>query len=103
MACGVSGNENKESSFILGHEVSYQYIYNVRIHENLKYHQNSATAVLQLCKRGDIESLLNNSLVTETRRQILQHLIDIALFIGRQGLVYRGSGNEGRSRLFSTK
>ncbi|KAJ8889720.1 hypothetical protein PR048_009221 [Dryococelus australis] len=94
-ACG--GKENGESSFISGQEVSYKHIYKtVEIHENSKFHQNSVTAVLQLCKQGDIESLLNNSQATNskkqivTRRQIHQRLIDITLFIGRQRLAYRG-------------
>lgn len=44
MACG--GKENRESSFISGHEVSYKHIYKaVEIHENSKYHQNSVTAM----------------------------------------------------------
>ncbi|KAJ8892911.1 hypothetical protein PR048_005492 [Dryococelus australis] len=91
------GKESRESSFISGHEVSYKHINKaVGINENSKYHHNSVTAVLQLSKQGDIESLFNNSQVTyrekqiETRRQILQSLIDIALLTGIQRLAYRG-------------
>ncbi|KAJ8892922.1 hypothetical protein PR048_005503, partial [Dryococelus australis] len=94
MAC--IGKENREFRFISGHEISYKHINKaVEIHENSKYHQNSVTAELQLCKQGDFKSLLYNSQATyiekqiETSRLILQHLIDITLFIGRQGLAYR--------------
>lgn len=75
----------------------------VEIHENSRQHQSSVAAALQLCKGGDIESYLNSSQAKfrekqiETRRQVLQRLIDITLFIGRQGLAYRGQEEAGYS------
>lgn len=88
--------KNRESSFISRHEATYKHIYKaVEIHENSRYHQSFITAALQLCKEEDIESYLNRSQAKyrekqiETRRKLLQRLIDITLFIGRHGFANR--------------
>nr|CAI5851138.1 unnamed protein product [Callosobruchus analis] len=84
------GKDNRDSTFITGHD-----------------HELAAKAALQCLKGRDIESLLagNQSKQRErevhTRRLVVQRLIDIVLFLGRQGIAYRGDKAEGAYSLDS--
>ena len=69
-------------------------------HENLPAHGSAAESFLHLVKRKDIETLMNQNMVTkrktdiEIRRQVVRRIIDIIVYIGRQGLAYRANVEE---------
>lgn len=104
------GKDNRDSTFITGHDVTPKHIYkSVETHENSHYHELAAKAAFQCLKGRDIESLLagNQSKQRErevhTRRLVVQRLIDIVLFLGRQGIAYRGDKAEGAYSLDSVE
>ena len=66
-------------------------------HEQSKSHVIAVTAYLKACSEINIDSLINKNQLNkrnaevETHRQIVHHLIDIVLFIGKQGIAYRST------------
>lgn len=99
MAFGDKGH--RDSTFITGYDVSSKNVYkSVEIHENSNHHELAATAALQIQKGYDISTLLNTNQTKQqeseiqTRRLVIQRLIDIVLFIGMQGIAYRGDKAE---------
>lgn len=70
--------------------------YSLASHETSKYHENSVIAFVKANKNKDISTMLNKDQMekmksdTEFRRQVVRRLIDIIIFIGQQGLAYRG-------------
>lgn len=102
------GKDNRDSTFITGHDVTPKHIYkSAETHENSHYHELAAKAAFRCLKGRDIESMLagNQSKQRErevhTRRLVVQRLIDIVLFLGRQGIAYRGDKTEGAYSLDS--
>lgn len=97
-------------SFISGHDVSVKHIYKaVDKHENSQSHINAATAAFQCLRGFDIATFMNSNLSKkrlkeiETRRLIVMRIIDIILFLGRQGMSYRGHRSEGANTLDSSE
>ncbi|XP_050503443.1 uncharacterized protein LOC126882519 [Diabrotica virgifera virgifera] len=104
------GKDNRDSTFITGHDVTPKHIYkSVETHENSHYHELAAKAAFQCLNGRDIESLLagNQSKQRERevhiRRLVVQRFIDIVLFLGRQGIAYRGDKAEGAYSLDSVE
>lgn len=100
--CMAFGDKrHRDSTFITGYEVSSKNVYkSVEIHENSTHHELAAKAAFQSQKGYDISNLLNTNQTKkqeseiQTRRLVIQRLIDIVLFIGRQGIAYRGDKAE---------
>jgi len=101
MAYGVHGKYGEiETKFISGYKVDIKInkcLYrDIIIHENSIFHNNSTNTAVRFKLNKDIQSILNRDFMAkraqqvEIRRQILKRLIDIVLFIGRQGIPYRG-------------
>lgn len=93
MAFGDKGH--RDSTFITGYDVSSKNVYkSVEIHENSTHHGIAAKAAFQNRKGYDISTLLNTNqtkqqkIEIQTRRLVIQRLIDIVLFIGRQGIAF---------------
>jgi len=90
----------KESKFITGYIADIKkrkslYI-NIDRHENSLYHQNSSSSAVRFNLNKHIDYIMNHNLMSkrakevETKRKVLDRLISIILFIGRQGIPYRG-------------
>lgn len=90
----------KESKFITGYIADIKkrkslYI-NIDRHENSLYHQNSSSSAIRFNLNKHIDYIMNHNLMSkrakevETKRKVLDRLISIILFIGRQGIPYRG-------------
>lgn len=68
----------------------------VKKHEQSKTHGEAVSALLQANLNKNIESCINinlreiNSKEVEFNRLVIKRLIDIIMFIGRQGLAFRG-------------
>lgn len=64
----------------------------VEVHEQSKSHQIALMAYLLAKKNLDIESRVKklHSVDVEQKRQVLKRIIDIIIFIGSQGLAFRG-------------
>ena len=92
--------DNNRSRFINGLRVSKQKhnIYDsINAHESSKVHNASVSASIQAEAQKDISSLINTDMLiihrkeVEQRRLVIRRLIDLIIFIGRQGVAYRGS------------
>ena len=101
--------DNRDSTFITGHDPSPKHIYkSVEIHEDSRYHQLAAKVAFQSKKGHDISTLLTINQTNKrerevhTRSLVVQRLIVIVLFTGKQGLAYRGDKAEGAYTLDST-
>jgi len=89
-----------ESKFISGYNALAKSNHNpykdIERHENSTIHQNAANAVLRCNLENDIGRLINRNFIMkrakeiEQRRMVLNRLIDIVLFIGKQNKAYRG-------------
>lgn len=89
-----------ESKFISGYNALAKSNHNpykdIERHENSTIHQNAANAVLRCNLENDIGRLINRNFIMkhakeiEQRRMVLNRLIDIVLFIGKQNIAYRG-------------
>jgi len=87
-------------NFLSGYEVDIKKnkcLYrDITIHENSIFGNNSTNTAVRFKLNKDILSILNLDVMAkraqqvEIRRQILKRLIDIVLFIGQQGIPYRG-------------
>lgn len=64
----------------------------VEVHKQSKSHQMALMAYLLAKKNLDIESRIKklHSSDVEQKRQVLKRIIDIIIFIGFQGLAFRG-------------
>lgn len=68
----------------------------LKTHELSKYHYAAASALLQAKSNNSIDSCININVKSihmkevEYRRLVIKRLIDIIVFIGRQGLPFRG-------------
>ncbi|XP_050064310.1 uncharacterized protein LOC126553187 [Aphis gossypii] len=90
----------KESKFISGYESDIKLqkcLYrDIVRHENSIFHQNSSCTAVRFQLNKDIECIINRDVMAKrsqevhNRRQVLERLIDIVIFIGRQGIPYRG-------------
>ncbi|XP_060846214.1 SCAN domain-containing protein 3-like [Rhopalosiphum padi] len=64
--------------------------------ENSNAHEESVSTAIRFSLNKDIENIINRDVMAkraievETRRKVLERLIDIILFIGQQGIPYRG-------------
>lgn len=95
-----STNFGQESKFITGYlaciKKNKSLYQDIERHEKSKIHENSSLAVLRAVANNDIGNLLNRNVFSQhakdvqNRREILKRLIDIVLFIGTQGIPYRG-------------
>ncbi|XP_047027922.1 uncharacterized protein LOC124636005 [Helicoverpa zea] len=104
------GKDNRDSTFITGHDVTPKHIYkSLETHENSHYHELAAKTAFQCLKGRDIERLLaghqskQREREVHTRRLVVHRLIDIVLFLGRQGIAYRGDKAEGAYSLDSVE
>ncbi|XP_025406602.1 uncharacterized protein LOC112680656, partial [Sipha flava] len=89
-----------ESKFIIGYEanikVNKSLYQDIERHENSKTHEESISTAIRFKLNNDIENVINRDVMTkralevENRRKVLERLIDIIIFIGRQGIPYRG-------------
>jgi hypothetical protein len=91
-------SQNKQSPFVSGVPLSIKTIYGQVVkHEEAQTHHEAMRAKLRAEMGKDIGTLLNEDMQSKrlrditTRRQVVSRIIDIILFIGRQGLSYRGS------------
>lgn len=108
-SCCMAFADNRNSTFITGQPISNKHVHkSVEIHENSQSHRLAATAAFQSQVGQDISSLLsyNQAKIKEQevrgRRLVLERLIDIIIFIGRQGIAFRGDkGREGAHTLES--
>lgn len=97
-SCMAFGDmNNRVSPFVVGHTFSIKHSYKaVQEHENSSSHKNGMAAALQSCHGADIGTLISKNLSSQrsteinNRRLVIKRIIDIILFIGRQGLAYRG-------------
>ncbi len=83
--------------FVSGYVVNVKHVYDaVSTQENSKEHLASTTTALQYVSGKSVEDLISknqrekHSSEVEGRRNILRRIIDIILFLGKQGLVFRG-------------
>ena len=91
--------DHHQSPFVTGFSVpGKKHFYGaLSEHEESKAHNNAAMAYLQASQKKDTDTLLNEDLLAMrnaevyNNRQIVIRLIDIVLFIGKQGLALRGS------------
>jgi len=64
--------------------------------KNSKTHEESILTAIRFKLNNDIENVINRDVMTkralevESRRKVLERLIDIIIFNGRQGIPYRG-------------
>ncbi|XP_008179735.1 zinc finger MYM-type protein 1-like [Acyrthosiphon pisum] len=89
-----------ESKFITGYsaniKVNKSLYKDIERHENSKAYEESVSTAIRFSLYKDIKNIINrdvmakSALEIETRRKVLERLIDIILFIGRQGIPYRG-------------
>lgn len=74
-------------------------------HERSKSHRNYSEALLLHEKQSDVNYLIAERLVEKAkreiieRRQVLERIVEIAKFIGKRGLSYRGDKHESASSL----
>eukprot|EP00102_Acyrthosiphon_pisum_P011108 XP_008179712.1 PREDICTED: uncharacterized protein LOC103308322 [Acyrthosiphon pisum] len=90
----------KESKFISGYKSDIKLqkcLYrDIVRHENSLFHQNSSCTAVRFQLNKDIECIINRDVMAkrsqevQNRRKVLERLIDIVIFIGRQGIPYRG-------------
>ena len=90
----------QETKFITGYlaciKKNKSLYQDIERHEKSKIHENSSLAVLRAIASNDIGNLINRNVFSQhakevkNRREILKRLIDIVLFIGTQGIPYRG-------------
>lgn len=106
MAFGAK--ERRKSTFITGHDVNPKHIYKaVETHEQSRYHDYAAKAAFRSQQGCDVSSLIDSNQTKKrerevhTRRLVVQRLIDIFLFVGKQGIAYRGKTGEGAHSLDS--
>lgn len=92
-----SDRSSNDSPFFNGYTIKAKHVYKAaEEHENSKTHQQSISAALQCAMSKDIGSLIDRDLTfkrlkeIEQRRLVLKRLIDIIIFIERQGLPFRG-------------
>ncbi|XP_022816963.1 uncharacterized protein LOC111349884 [Spodoptera litura] len=81
------------SPFIDGVTPSKKHIYEQLVkHEESHSHQLAVVALLTAKKRGNVEQhlTLKNMQEISNRRLVLKRIIDIILFISKQGIAYRG-------------
>jgi len=94
----AAAQHQHQSNFITGLSISnktdiYQSI--VR-HEKSKSHMDAVNAALAAQVEKDVASLVNTDLAKlqksqkDLKRQVVERIIDLSIFIGRQGLAYRG-------------
>ncbi|KAL4143955.1 hypothetical protein QTP88_006203 [Uroleucon formosanum] len=88
---------SNDSPFVNGYTIKTKHVYKAaEEHENSKTHQQAISAALQCAMSKDICSLIDRDLTfkrlkeIEQRRLDLKRLIDIIIFIGRQGSPFRG-------------
>jgi len=89
-----------ESKFITGYsaniKVNKSLYKDIERHENSNAHEESVSRAIHFSLNKDIENIINRDVIPkraleiETRRKVLEKLIDIFLFIGWQGIPYRG-------------
>ena len=98
-----------KARYICGFAVSTKHICRqVERHEESVQHTTDVGACKQADHQQDIANLLNNEQRTlrknnnELKRKIIRRLMDITLFLGRQGLAYKGS-EEGSHSLNNSK
>ena len=87
-------SSDRRCPFVVGYIVNVKHIYDaIKKHEISSTHQVSAEAYLLGNKHKTVLHLLSNERCKEIqfRRQVMLRLIDIILFIGRQGLAFRGT------------
>jgi len=90
----------KKSQFISGYESDIKLqkcLYrDIVRHENSIFHQNLSCTAVRFQLNKDIECIINRDVMAKksqevhNRRQVLERLIDIVIFYGRQGIPYRG-------------
>lgn len=92
-----SDRSSNDSPFINGYTIKAKRVYKAaEDHGNSKTHQQVISAALQCTMNKDIGSLINRDLTfkrlkeIEQGRLVLKRLIDIIIFIGYQGLPFRG-------------
>ncbi|KAE8737339.1 hypothetical protein FOCC_FOCC017199, partial [Frankliniella occidentalis] len=90
--------EKETNNFVDGYLFNKKTIYqNIERHELSKIHVTAVNAYIHAISNKDIDTLINVDLVNQRasektfRRDVVQRLIDICLFIGRQGIAFRGS------------
>jgi len=89
-----------ESKFITGYsaniKINKSLYKDIERHENSNAHEESVSTAIRFSLNKDIENIINRDVMAkraieiETRRKVLERLIDIILFIGQQGIPYRG-------------
>jgi hypothetical protein len=100
-SCMVSGSkpvsELSSQPFVYGYQVNVKHVYNyVNIHENSKEHFAATTAAVQCVSGKSIEDSIcktlreKHSAEVENRRKILRRIVDLIIFLGVQGLAFRG-------------
>lgn len=92
-----SDKTSNVSPFVNGYTIKAKHVYKAaEEHENSNTHRHAISAALQCSMSKDIGSLIDRDLTfkrmkeIEQRRLVLKRLIDIIIFIGRQGLPFRG-------------
>jgi hypothetical protein len=101
-----SAGSKKDMALINGYEVNVKHLYRVlTIHESSKGHEQAAMAYVIASKNADIGTLINKAQMDKRktdidfRRKVIGRLIDIILFIGKQGLAFRGKREEAAADL----
>nr|XP_018915260.1 PREDICTED: uncharacterized protein LOC109042787 [Bemisia tabaci] len=89
---------NSKSKFRTGCKLDIKNIYqDVERHEMSEEHKTATSATFRACQNLSIDHAINRDLVSkrvkeiEVRRQVVSRLIDITLFLARQGLAFRGT------------
>lgn len=92
-----SERSSNDSPFVNGYIIKAKHVYKAtEVHVNSKTHQLAISVALHCLLSRDIGSSINRDLTfkrakkVEQRRLVLKRLIDIILFIGQQGLPFRG-------------
>lgn len=100
----------KESAFTEGIKVVIKHFYNQIVkHECSASHECAVRVLMLASKQKDIENLMANevtekrNLEVEFRRRVIRRIIDIILFIGKQGIAYRGHREEAAAYLDNNK
>ncbi|KAG8175953.1 hypothetical protein JTE90_026937 [Oedothorax gibbosus] len=103
--CMAFSNE-RQSNFVNGYDINIKHLYKSLVsHENSNSHRTASSAYIVATKNADVMCVIDKNLADKRkiqvlqRRKILMRVIDIAIFLGRQGLSFRGHREEAVSNL----
>ncbi|KAG8191121.1 hypothetical protein JTE90_010045 [Oedothorax gibbosus] len=98
--CMAFSNE-RQSNFGNGYDINIKHLYKSLVSS----HRTASSAYIGATKNADVMGVIDKNLADKRkiqvlqRRKILMRVIDIALFLGRQGLSFRGHQEKAVSNL----